>query len=473
MRLTLIRHIAFLACWIISIFSSGQQNRGFGEISQPGQGIQRQFALIVGVSDYQYVTPLNYATNDALLMYEFLLSNAGGHVPKNNISLLLDAEATASNVWSRGLSWLERTVRPTKGDRIYIYLAGHGDAISSQEAFFLCADANPAGDKNNYYATPGVLDLNVLKISIANFTSAGAEVILIMDACRSGDLPGIRTGISNPYESVIERKAGEYLMLSVSAGQLAIENQKWGSGHGIFTWYLAQGLSGQADQDEDNRVSFFELEQYVKGNVWKEAQKMKVDQTPHFSSTFAPSIHLATSDVLFQTRLQNESMKAVTFSEAIAQARTNQESAWFTDPELFAQFNRLKSKVREKKYLGDDSAEMIYQQLVLKYKAEDINQIRLYYIGALASEGFDAVNRQLNLGLGYKLTTLYYERRLAFLDKAIALQTKQDEVVSLKDNRDLVYCIHRMEKLRSEDNWDERPDDVKAPRKTEVFCMFQ
>ena len=129
-----------LACVLMSTCVLAQpQSRGFGNVAPASAATGgRTVALVVGVSDYPFVTPLNYAAEDALLMYDFLQSSAGGNVSPANMRLLINEEATAQNIVIRGLSWIENTVKPVQGDRIIIYLAGHGDAISSDEAFFLC-----------------------------------------------------------------------------------------------------------------------------------------------------------------------------------------------------------------------------------------------------------------------------------------------------------------------------------------------
>ncbi|MFM7728534.1 MAG: caspase domain-containing protein, partial [Flavobacteriales bacterium] len=298
------------------------QTRGFGNVAPAAAATGgRTIALVVGVSDYPFVTPLNYAAEDALLMYDFLQSSAGGNVAPANMRLLINEEATLQNVWARGLSWIENTIKPAQGDRVIIYMAGHGDAISSDEAFFLCHNVNPAGDKNNYNVT-GALDIGKLKNRIAKFSAAGAEVVLIMDACRSGDLPGVRTGITNPFESVIERKAGETLMLSASANQFAIEDGRWGRGHGAFTWHLIQGLSGKADENADGAIDFYEIEQYTKNKVRKETQAMGRLQVPQFAaSPSGGGVLLGRTDNSFLTKLSTESLSAVKVSESIAQVR--------------------------------------------------------------------------------------------------------------------------------------------------------
>src|SRR5687767_2565460 len=109
------------------------------------------FAIILGISKYKYVRPLAYADKDAELFRDYLKSPAGGNVNNDNIFCLLNENALCSNFWGKGFQWL-RAKSLQKGDRLFIYLAGHGDAIDEDQFFFLGYDCNPGGDKNNYLA---------------------------------------------------------------------------------------------------------------------------------------------------------------------------------------------------------------------------------------------------------------------------------------------------------------------------------
>jgi len=194
-----------LFLWWVPFFLSAQTTKGVVESSDhvvTAAPMGEAYALIVGVSNYPYVKPLNFAEEDALLFFEFLRSNAGGNIPENHIKLLLNEQATHANV-TAGLAWLNNSVgaQPKAGDRVYIYLSGHGDAYDASEAYYLCYDSNPAGDKNNYQLG-GALDIGKMKKRVAAMVSKGLEVILIVDACRSGDVPGVRSGIGNPYQSI-------------------------------------------------------------------------------------------------------------------------------------------------------------------------------------------------------------------------------------------------------------------------------
>ena len=135
------------------------------------------FAIIMGISKYKYVRPLSYADKDAEMFRDYLKSPAGGSISTDNIFILLNEQALSTNFWSKGFKWLDAK-KLQKGDRLFIYLAGHGDAIDEDQFFYLTYDCNPAGDKNNYIAGGNVQLFN-LKKKIAKETAKGAEVFFI------------------------------------------------------------------------------------------------------------------------------------------------------------------------------------------------------------------------------------------------------------------------------------------------------
>lgn len=93
------------------------------------------FALIMGISQYKYIKPLTYADKDAELFRDFLKSPGGGKLKDDNIYTLLNEQAINSAFWTKGFQWL-KAKKLQKGDRLFIYLAGHGDAIDQDEFFF-------------------------------------------------------------------------------------------------------------------------------------------------------------------------------------------------------------------------------------------------------------------------------------------------------------------------------------------------
>src|SRR5437764_11311776 len=130
--------------------SAQSDTRGVGVTKKDTMVVNgNTYAVIIGVSNYKYIKPLSFADQDALLFKEFLQSRAGGSIKPDNIFFALNQDANASTQ-PRVRKWLSETKKLQKGDRVYFYFAGHGDAINPDEYFFLLQDCNPGGDKNNY-----------------------------------------------------------------------------------------------------------------------------------------------------------------------------------------------------------------------------------------------------------------------------------------------------------------------------------
>ncbi len=276
-----------LSAFFAAIFlSSLIQTDVAAQATQPDTGSHRTFAMIMGISSYKFIRPLSFADSDAELFRDFLKSPGGGKVADSNIYFLKNEEAKAANFLVKGMSWL-RNRNLKSGDRLYIYLAGHGDAINQDEFFYLTYDCNPAGDKNNYLIT-GTIQLYNLKVRIAEASRKGVEVIFIMDACRTNELPGGGEGQQQLQAAISEKQAGEIIMLATGAGQESLEDATIGTGHGLFTYYLVDGLAGMADAEgsKDNLVTLDELEKYISTTVPTYAQeKYKRKQNPFLCCT--------------------------------------------------------------------------------------------------------------------------------------------------------------------------------------------
>lgn len=86
----------------------------------PGYGHSR--ALVIGINEYRHLSPLGNAVQDAEGMVERLESTFG--FPSDNISLLLDENATRHKIMSSFLRFAESDVG--RDDRIVVFFAGHG-----------------------------------------------------------------------------------------------------------------------------------------------------------------------------------------------------------------------------------------------------------------------------------------------------------------------------------------------------------
>lgn len=328
------------------------------------------FAIVLGVSKYKYVRPLAYADKDAILFKDYLKSPGGGSVKDENIFMLLNDKASNANFWGKGFQWL-KAKNLQKGDKLFIYLAGHGDAIDEDQFFFLGYDCNPAGDKNNYLVS-GAIQLFNLKKKIANETTKGVEVFFIMDACRSNELPGGASGQNFLNSAISEKKAGEIIMLATAAGQESLEDASIGTGQGLFTYYLVDGLNGVADSERtpDNKITFEEIQNYVNTNVPSIAQqRFRRKQDPYFCCNENSDKIISNVDTTYLKRwLQKKKQETRRGGGNSFTGSVNNPSYWFeADTLLVETYNRFNQAVEKKNITGQSSAEEYFQQLNTKF----------------------------------------------------------------------------------------------------------
>jgi len=65
------------------------------------------------------------------------------------------------------------------------------------------------------------------------------------------------------------------------------EGREWGGGHGVFSYYLIEGLKGAADYDRSGTVSMGEVAVYVSQQVRRATRN---SQNPIVSGRFDPSL---------------------------------------------------------------------------------------------------------------------------------------------------------------------------------------
>jgi len=220
------------------------------------------YAVVVGISQYaegDNIPALKFAHRDAQEFSDFLKSKSGGSVPTDNIRLLLNENATVAAVYN-ALTWLTEVCK--KDDLVYFYFAGHGDKESQtiyDLGFLLTYNTPRPNYKNNAVR---IEDLNdyANTLSVRN----NANVVLITDACHSGDMnSGAFHWSSLVGENLLRVKKKEIRIASCATDQLSAEDKAWGGGRGAFSWYLVNGLKGLADKDKDGVVTVKDIQVYL------------------------------------------------------------------------------------------------------------------------------------------------------------------------------------------------------------------
>ncbi len=245
-------------------------------------GRRDKWAILIGVNNYTYFSSLKYCVADARLLESVLVQRCG--FPKDNILVLADdqpkaqfkPEASNFHVQIRG--WL---MQPKENDTVLVFFSGHGFLDERGQCFLAprgCSRANPM--LTGFRAA----DLRELLLQCK-----AKRKLLILDCCHAGSGKGASNGNIGATFSDAE---GLVTLASCSANQ---ESYEWDAKqHGFFTYFLAEGLRGKADDNHDGIVDSGELHQYVQRTVRKRVQKeLGKIQTPYRTAAGTGEFELA------------------------------------------------------------------------------------------------------------------------------------------------------------------------------------
>lgn len=401
----------FLCLFFLVKAQSPADTRGVKVIStsQTDTGTHTVYAIIMGVSKYPGVTPLKYADQDAILFSKFLQSPTGGNTKPENIQLLLNENAKQYDFWKA--TSLLKTKNLQKGDSLYLYFSGHGVAMNEAVYYFLPYDCNPEKDEHNYEMT-STIDIYKVKYNVIKFyIDRGVKVILIMDACRSEDIPRDKETPQNyNNEYIVQKPMGEVMLLSTGPGQVSIENASIGNGHGLYTYYLIDGLAGAADKDpfgdNNGKVTFEEVSTYVKNMVKKKAKAdFSTDQIPW---SCCPDKDLETIAKVNPATLiaweKNKELQKMTADQnlfAVNTIRQGQKGGDLTknDTSQINIYNRFVDALEEEKFAGDASAESFYKEMEKVWPGSELTQEAKY---SLAAKYLNFCQQKINLFLSGK-----------------------------------------------------------------------
>jgi len=253
----------------------------------PPEPTREQWAVIIGVGRYDSagIPFLKYSVPDADAMYEVLTAGAG--FKKDHVFLLTDRaerKPTLRNIKYALGTLLARSAR--KDDTVIVYFAGHGapevdprgierDGLAQ---YLIPSDADP----DDLYST--ALPLDELQTIFGRIEAE--RVVMFLDACYSG-AAGWRTfaskktragSVDDLFLERLTRAKGRAIITASRPAEVSIELPELG--HGIFTYFLTEGLRGAADLNRDGIVSLDELYAYVEQQVSRKSRAVGGNQHP-------------------------------------------------------------------------------------------------------------------------------------------------------------------------------------------------
>jgi hypothetical protein len=253
----------------------------------PPPPTRNRWAVVVGVGHYESpeIPRLRYTVPDAEAIYQVLVGPAG--FEKEHVFLLTDKterKPTLKNIkWALG-TFLARSAQ--KDDTVLIFFAGHGAPEVDQRGierdglakYLIPSDAEP----DDLYST--ALPMDELQTIFGRIEAE--RVMVFLDACYSGAAGG-RTFASKSVRALnvddlflerLTRSKGRAIITASRPAEVSIELPEFG--HGLFTYYLLQGLQGAADLNRDGIVSLQELYEYVEQQVTQKSRALGANQHP-------------------------------------------------------------------------------------------------------------------------------------------------------------------------------------------------
>lgn len=242
--------------------------------------VREKYALIIGISRYRNnsrgVQNLRYADVDARTLYDFLQQPAAGGFARENMLLLSNEDATLDRIRGALTSFVARA---SENDLLLIFFAGHGDGDPNarQNLYLIAHDTSVDAMPQTALAMPDLrryVEQNV----------RSKRLILLVDACHSAGLSTAGTrdlanNLTNRYlQDLLYQAQGRAIITSSDVNETSQEDSKWGNGHGVFTYYLLEGLRGNADTNEDHFVTVGELFRYVRRNVFSDTERQQNPQ---------------------------------------------------------------------------------------------------------------------------------------------------------------------------------------------------
>ena len=148
--------------------------------------------------------------------------------------------------------------------------------IKPEDIFILFAATHGRAEDSIYYLYTSDFDGNIRSttssISSVELMELSKRIpalkqVFVLDTCQSGSMENIVSGLYDARISVLAKALGMHIFAGTKTYQDAQDSYQ---GNGLFTYFILDGLKGQADEDKNKQVTVFEMNPYLTAKV-KEA----------------------------------------------------------------------------------------------------------------------------------------------------------------------------------------------------------
>jgi uncharacterized caspase-like protein len=242
-------------------------------LTQSGQGqLDRRgtlYVLAIGIDKYPLLAgrmpPLMYAGTDARQVASAISRSLGPSHQRVVSRVLINDAGPNDEPTRRNIEDALNLMRDTEvEDTVMLFIAGHGENDARSGGYNLLP--TDAAVVNGELRRSTVLPWQVIQEGLR---SAKGRRFLFIDTAKA----------FNSYNARLLTDAADDGIVVFSASsrdQVGIENPMLA--HGVFTYALLKGLSGEADQAQDGKVGVLELSSYLSAEVLRLTQgKQQID----------------------------------------------------------------------------------------------------------------------------------------------------------------------------------------------------
>jgi formylglycine-generating enzyme len=253
--------------------------------------VKYNWGVFIGINSFhaEGVAPLRFCANDAKSLHD-TLTGPGRLIPSEQ-SFLLTSDRTGKDEPTRVniLKTIKYVCENAKEDSlILISISTHGFTGADNMAYALPKDGDPE-----------LLDQTAVSIKTVNDFLTGSKAtkkILLVDACREdtarGEKGATKAAMTDRFQETLKSAAGQVTLASCDKDQVSYEDPA--RGHGVFTYYVLEGLLGSAPANHQGFITVHTLFQYAleKTEAWCLSNRKNV-QTPWQYSQISRDIPLA------------------------------------------------------------------------------------------------------------------------------------------------------------------------------------
>lgn len=235
------------------------------------QAPAKNIAFLVGISQYQFITPLTTPESDVTALAT-LLSEDFGY--RTVIRLQQDAAAMRAFFSAENLTRhiREQLGNATNDSSVMVYFAGHGYAEESESGvngYLIPADGR-RGDRHSWF------DMTELLTALDELPCR--HLLLVLDCCFGGSVRWAsryrdvmfagEKFFKSHYNYYTSRRSWQALT-STAPNQSALDLIGHGEkqGHSPFAYCLLEALKGQADTNKDKVITTAELYAWLQNRV--------------------------------------------------------------------------------------------------------------------------------------------------------------------------------------------------------------